>query len=123
MLLLESLFSVIDSFKSMSELMSCVVLFTGQTAEQYVIDGVTIYCSAACPVNNTTSDISSDIDLKIPITENSDSINHILFSCLSSKQYNKRPMSELMLFVVLFTGQTAEQYVIDGVTILSYWYF
>jgi hypothetical protein len=32
-------------------------------------------------------------------------------------------MSELMSFVVLFTGQTAEQYVIAGVTILSYWYF
>jgi hypothetical protein len=63
------------------------------------------YCSAACPVNNTTSDISSDIDLKIPITENSES------------------MSELMSFVVLFTGQAAEQYVIDGVTILSYLYF
>jgi hypothetical protein len=42
MLLLESLFSVIDIFKSMSELMSFVVLFTGQTAEQYVIAGVTI---------------------------------------------------------------------------------
>ena len=42
MLLLESLFSVIGIFKSISELMSFVVLFTGQTAEQYVIAGVTI---------------------------------------------------------------------------------
>jgi hypothetical protein len=41
MLLLESLISVICIFKSMSELMSFVVLFTGQTAEQYVIAGVT----------------------------------------------------------------------------------
>ena len=41
MLLMESLFSVIGIFKSMSELMSFVVLFTGQTAEQYVIAGVT----------------------------------------------------------------------------------
>jgi hypothetical protein len=31
--------------------------------------------------------------------------------------------SELMSFVVLFTGQTAEQYVIVEVTNLSYWYF
>jgi hypothetical protein len=31
--------------------------------------------------------------------------------------------SELMSFVALFTGQTAEQYVIAGVTNLSYWYF
>jgi hypothetical protein len=118
----------------MSELMSFVVLFTGQTAEQYVIAGVTIlsywyflvdvrtdvvccivywtnswtvcywwsltYCSAACPVNNTTNDISSDIDLKTQITEISDSSINIMF-----------------------TEQTAEQYVIDGVTILSYWYF
>jgi hypothetical protein len=30
---------------------------------------------------------------------------------------------ELMSYVALFTGQTAEQYVIAGVTILSYWYF
>jgi hypothetical protein len=31
--------------------------------------------------------------------------------------------SELMSFVALFTGQTAEQYVIAGVTDLSYWHF
>ena len=37
MLLLESLISIIDIFKSMSELMSFVALFTGQTAEHYVI--------------------------------------------------------------------------------------
>jgi hypothetical protein len=30
---------------------------------------------------------------------------------------------ELMSFVALFTGQTAEQYVIAGVTNLNYWYF
>ena len=41
MLLLESLISIIGIFKSMSELMSFVALFTGQTAEQYVIAGVT----------------------------------------------------------------------------------
>jgi hypothetical protein len=39
MLLLESLISIIGIFKS--ELMSYVALFTGQTAEQYVITGVT----------------------------------------------------------------------------------
>ena len=39
MLLLESLISVIGIFKS--ELMSYVASFTGQTAEQYVIAGVT----------------------------------------------------------------------------------
>ena len=39
MLLMESLISVIDIFKP--ELMSYVALFTGQTAEQYVITGVT----------------------------------------------------------------------------------
>ena len=39
MLLLKSLISDIDIFKP--ELMSCVALFTGQTAEQYVIAGVT----------------------------------------------------------------------------------
>ena len=31
--------------------------------------------------------------------------------------------SELMSFVALFTGQTAEHYVIAGVTNLNYWYF
>ena len=41
MLLLESLISVIGIFKSISELMSFVVLVTGQTAEQYVIVEVT----------------------------------------------------------------------------------
>jgi hypothetical protein len=40
MLLMESLISVIGIFKP--ELMSYVALFTGQTAEQYVIAGVTI---------------------------------------------------------------------------------
>jgi hypothetical protein len=39
MLLMESLFSIIGIFKP--ELMSFVALFTGQTAEQYVITGVT----------------------------------------------------------------------------------
>ena len=40
MLLLESLISIIGILKP--ELMSYVALFNGQTAEQYVIDGVTI---------------------------------------------------------------------------------
>ena len=39
MLLMESLFSIIGIFKP--ELMSFVALFTGQTAERYVITGVT----------------------------------------------------------------------------------
>jgi hypothetical protein len=30
---------------------------------------------------------------------------------------------ELMSYVALFTGQTAERYIITGVTNLSYWYF
>jgi hypothetical protein len=83
------------------------------------------YCSAVCPVNNATNDISSG--LKIPIIEISDSSNNILFSCLSRKQSLISIIgilkSELMSFLALFTGQTAEHYVIAGVTNLNYWYF
>ena len=55
--------------------------------------------------------------------------------CLLDKQLNSMLLleslisvigifkSELMSFVALFTGQTAEQYVIAGVTNLNYWYF
>jgi hypothetical protein len=105
-LMLESLISVICVFKSKTELMSFDVLFTGQTAEQYVIDGTPsiTYCSAVCPVNNTTHDISSDIDLKLSITENSDSSNNILFSCLSSKQYNKRHQFYVVCCIVYWTS-------------------
>jgi hypothetical protein len=68
------------------------------------------YCSAVCPVNNTTHDISSDQLNSMLLLESLISVIDIFKS-----------MSELMSFVVLFTGQAAEQYVIDGVTILSYW--
>jgi hypothetical protein len=58
-----------------------------------------------------------------------------MLHCLLDKQLNSMLLleslisiigifkSELMSYVALFTGQTAEQYVIDGVTILDYWYF
>jgi hypothetical protein len=45
--------------------------------------------SVICIFKSTTNDISSDIDLKISITEIRDSSNNILFSCLFSKQYNR----------------------------------
>ena len=58
-----------------------------------------------------------------------------MLHCLLDKQLNSMLLMEslfsiigifkpeLMSFVALFTGQTAEQYVIAGVTNLNYWYF
>ena len=58
-----------------------------------------------------------------------------MLHCLLDKQLNSMLLMEslfsiigifkpeLMSFVALFTGQTAERYVITGVTNLNYWYF